>query len=179
MTGRNITRIIAAAAALGTLVLIVLGLLRPHTTPTTTSGGVGLEKGQAAPNFTVTTISGQKVSLSDFRGKPVMLNFWFVDCPACQEEAPDLQKFYAATKNDIVILGINIADSHKDVRRFANQYRLTYPLGLDADRSIASLYSIQFEPTSYFLDSRGIIRARVEGALDTNDLEQLVKKVKD
>jgi cytochrome oxidase Cu insertion factor (SCO1/SenC/PrrC family) len=86
-------RSVLIVAAIGLLASIVVGLLHPGSTPTgsssksTSSGApVGLQVGDAAPNFTLSTLDGKQVSLSDFRGKPVMLNFWYTTCPGCLKE---------------------------------------------------------------------------------------------
>ena len=80
------------------LIVAAVGLLRPGSTPTASSSTsnssgapVGLQVGDAAPNFTLTTLDGKQVSLSDFRGKPVMLNFWYTTCPGCLAEIPGMQ----------------------------------------------------------------------------------------
>src|SRR5437660_8229902 len=119
--GHNVTsfatRLIVIALCIGTLSIIALGLFSPNapSVPAVASHNgsqtfVGLHVGDAAPNFTLATLNGKRVSLSDYRGKPVMLNFWYASCPGCELETPDMQRFYAAQHTagrDLVILGVN------------------------------------------------------------------------
>lgn len=178
---RKIAQGLAVVAALGALALISLGLLRPaQSIATVTPDQVGLEKGQAAPNFTVNAIDGKKVSLSDFRGKAVMLNFWYIDCPGCQVEIPELQQFYARQQEahkDFVLLGVNILDTGPDINRYAGQHHLTYTLAPDANQRVAKLYSIRNAPTSYFLNRQGVIHSRIEGPVDRKQLEQIAAQL--
>jgi peroxiredoxin len=180
--GNKIARLLAIVAVLVTLALITFGLLQPAQSrpASVTNSQVGLEKGQAAPNFSVSLLDGKQLSLSDLRGKVVMLNFWFIDCPACKEEIPDLQRFYAAqqqSRRDMVIVGINVLDNQANVSKFASQQHITYPLAVDSNHTIARLYSIRAEPTSYFLDRRGIIHEVIEGQVEQSQLQQITNKI--
>src|SRR5262249_48638289 len=96
--GTLLTRVVFIVAAIGALTIITVGLLRPNTAPGTTSrtlqssssAPVGLQIGDIAPNFPLTGLDGKQVSLSDYRGKPVVLNFWYAACPGCLEEIPGM-----------------------------------------------------------------------------------------
>src|SRR5215467_13246063 len=100
-------RIIIMLAVAGTLVIIAAGLLRPNTPQSTSARSSSLQIGAVAPDFTLTTPAGKPISLSNFRGKPVMLNFWYVTCPGCLAETPGMQKFYvsqhARGKNFVIL----------------------------------------------------------------------------
>ena len=183
-TGRatRFSRLILVLVVLGTLAIIGTGLVRPATPgpsssiqSTSARNGpiVGTEVGNAAPNFTLPTPSGQQVSLSDYRGRPVLLNFWYATCPGCLAEMPGLERFYAeqrAAGKDFVILGVNVFDDTTTVRTFARQRGLTYPLLLDPRQLVDNLYNLNATPTSYFIDRRGIIRVHIAGPLDENAL---------
>lgn len=128
---------------------------------------VGLEVGNRAPDFQLQTLAGESVKLSDFRGSRVMINFWATWCPPCRAEMPDMEKFYQ--DKDIVVLAVNLTDTEnslEDVKEFSDEYGLTFPILLDTDLETASLYSIQPLPTSYMVDSNGIIRNMAFGALN-------------
>src|SRR5215813_13200179 len=87
--GTLVTRSVLTVVVIGILAFIVVGLLRPSaasTTPSSSGATVGLQIGEVAPNFTLTTLDGKQVSLSQVRGKPVMLNFWYSTCPGCLAE---------------------------------------------------------------------------------------------
>lgn len=183
-----VTRIIVVLAAVGTLAIITVGLLNPNTPPaptsktTQSSSGtqVGLQVGDAAPNFTLTTPDGKKKSLSDYRGKPVMLNFWFATCPGCLAEIPGMQRFYAAQHTagkDFVILGVNTTDDASTTSQFVQQYGLTYPVVLDSNNNVTTLYNIGSTPTSFFIDRHGIIRSTSVGPVNETALQQDVAQI--
>jgi peroxiredoxin len=188
--GTLVMRIALIVAAVGLLAIIAVGLLHPGSTPTasfstsstSTSSGthVGLQVGDAAPNFTLTTLDGKQVSLSDFRGKSVMLNFWYSTCPGCLQEIPGMQRFYSAQQaagKNFTILGVNSVDDAQTARQFAQQYGLTYTLALDNNQHVATLYNLGATPTSYFMDRQGIIRSTVVGPVDDATLQQKVAEI--
>jgi peroxiredoxin len=185
--GTLIMRSALIVAAIGLVAIITVGLLRPGSvsTATTTNSSasgapVGLQVGDAAPNFTLTTLDGKQVSLSDFRGKPVMLNFWYATCPGCLAEIPGMQRFYAtqqAVGKSFVILGINSVDDAQTAQQFVQQYGLTYTLVMDNNQRVATLYNLGATPTSYFIDRQGIIRSTVVGPVDDATLQQKVAEM--
>ena len=180
-------RSVLIVAAVGLLAIIAVGLLHPGSTPitsstTSTSSGapVGLQVGDTAPNFTLTTLDGKQVSLSDFRGKPVMLNFWYSTCPGCLQEIPGMQRFYAAQQaagKHFVILGVNSVDDAQTAQQFAQQNGLTYTLVMDKNQQAATLYNLTATPTSYFIDTHGIIRSTMVGPVDDATLQQKVAEI--
>jgi cytochrome c biogenesis protein CcmG/thiol:disulfide interchange protein DsbE len=185
-----IIRVVMLAAAIGTLTIITAGLLQPNSsspvpinTSTSTHSSqvaVGLHVGNAAPNFTLSTPAGKKVSLSDYRGQPVLLNFWYATCPGCRAEIPGMQKYYAsrqAAGKGFAILGINVVDDASTTIQFAQQHGLTYTIVMDENQHVEALYNINATPTSYFIDRQGIIRVFVEGPVDDTALEQNVARI--
>ena len=186
-SGTLVMRSVLIVAEVGLLAIIAVGLLRPGSTPTasssksTSSGApVGLQVGDAAPNFTLTTSGGKQVSLSDFRGKPVMLNFWYATCPGCLAEIPGMQRYYSAQQaagKNFVILGVNSVDDPQTSQQFAQQYGLTYTLVMDNNQQVATLYNLTATPTSYFIDRQGIIRSTVVGPVDDATLQQKVAEI--
>jgi peroxiredoxin len=185
--GKLVMRSVLIVAAVGLLTIIAVGLLHPGSTPTassstsTSSGApVGLQVGDAAPNFTLKTLDGKQVSLRDFRGKPVMLNFWYATCPGCLAEIPGMQRFYAAQQaagKHFVILGVNSVDDAQTAQQFAQQDGLTYTLVMDNNQQVATLYNLTATPTSYFIDRQGIIHATVVGPVDDATLQQKVAEI--
>jgi cytochrome c biogenesis protein CcmG/thiol:disulfide interchange protein DsbE len=172
--GTLVTRIVLFVAVIGALAVLGVGLLHPGTAAT------GLGVGNVAPDFTLTSLNGKQVSLSQFRGKPVMLNFWYSTCPGCLAEIPGMQRFYAAQRaagKDFVILGVNSVDDAQTAQQFAQQYGLTYSLALDDNQQVATLYHLTATPTSYFIDRQGIIRATVVGPVDESTLQQDVAEI--
>lgn len=118
------------------------------------------QAGFQAPQFTLSSFSGDTYSLSDLRGKPVLINFWASWCPPCRTEMPAMQKVYNDLKDKgFTILAINTAyqDNIGDATTFAQIHQLTFPLLLDMDGSVSSLYEIRSLPTSFFIDPQGNI----------------------
>ena len=127
---------------------------------------VGLNVGDQAPDFELDTLDGKTVKLSDFRGKRVMVNFWATWCPPCRAEMPDVQTFHE--KQDVTVLAVNLTETEKsneNITDFVKEYELTFPILLDKQIKVAGLYQIQPIPTSYMIDSKGIIRYKALGAL--------------
>jgi len=169
------TRVIIMLAVAGTLVIIAAGLLRPNASQSTS-----IQVGAVAPAFTLTAPAGEQISLSDFHGKPVMLNFWYATCPGCLAETSGMQKFYTsrhAGSKDFVIVGVNVADDAQVATQFIQQRGLTYPVVLDQNQHVMALYNINVTPTSYFIDRHGIIRVIVYGPVDDATLQQDVAQI--
>jgi len=181
--GTLVTRSVLTMVVIGVLAFVVAGLLRPgaaSTTPSSPGATVGLQIGDVAPNFTLTSLDGKQVSLSQFRSRPVMLNFWYSTCPGCLAEIPGMQRFYSARRaagKDFVILGVNSVDDAQTAQQFAQQYGLTYSLALDNNQQVATLYNLTATPTSYFIDRQGIICAVVVGPVDESTLQQDVMEI--
>lgn len=136
-------------------------------TPKVSMAPIGLDVGNMAPDFKLKTLDGETVRLSDFRGERVMVNFWATWCPPCRAEMPDLEKFHQNT--DIVILGVNLYDTENSIEKveqFAEEYGLSFPILLDGQSDVANLYQIQPIPTSYMVDSNGLISNMAFGALN-------------
>lgn len=142
----------------------------------------GIEKGDQAPDFELKTLDGKQAKLSDYRGKKVILNFWATWCPPCRAEIPDMEKFYSSYKDKgIVILGVNLTQTEKsqsDVGDFAKSYGITYPVVLDAENSVAGVYQVSAIPTSYIIDSQGIISEKVVGPMDFETMKDMLASIK-
>lgn len=143
----------------------------------TDTGGEPVE-GDKAPDFTLTTVDGKQVSLHDFKGKPIMINFWGTWCPPCQSEMPAIEEAYKVNKNKgFQVVSIDIHENELPVANFANQYGLTFPILLDKDRDIVKLYKIEPIPSSFFINSDGVIVHRIEGPLQINQLQYYIDQI--
>jgi cytochrome c biogenesis protein CcmG, thiol:disulfide interchange protein DsbE len=134
-------------------------------------------KDSPAPDFSLPTLSGETVSLKQFRGKPVVLNFWATWCLPCREEMPLLQKVYAQNEPGLEILAINNAEADSAVRPFAEELGLSFPVLLDSDGAITRLFRVSGFPASIFIDSEGIIRYQHVGILSPEQLHRYLTDI--
>jgi thiol-disulfide isomerase/thioredoxin len=119
-----------------------------------------------APDFTLTSLSGESVSLSDYRGTAVMVNFWATWCPPCRAEMPLIQSYQDKYEDELVVLAVNGGDTTEQVQNFAEANELTLTFLLDPEVSVALLYQVRGFPTSLFIDSQGMLQATHIGELD-------------
>jgi thiol-disulfide isomerase/thioredoxin len=134
---------------------------------------------EAAPNFELETLSGDKIKLSDLRGKNVLVNFWATWCGPCRDEMPDLEKFYQDYKdNNLEVLAVNLtSNEHKqeNVNEFVETFELSFPVLLDADGTVAEQYQIYYIPTTYFINKEGIITLKT-GPLNYDQMVEFYQK---
>lgn len=128
--------------------------------------------GHLAPDFTLTDLDGQNISLSSFRGKSVLLNFWATWCPPCRQEMPELQEFHRRYGEQITLVGINWGEDADTVREFLAQSGVSYRNILDRNGTTFVLYGLTGIPESFFIDPEGYIRGAWIGPLT---VEQIVK----
>ncbi|MEE8413457.1 MAG: TlpA disulfide reductase family protein [Dehalococcoidales bacterium] len=154
--------------ALGIFVVALLFLLANQNS----TAAVGLNKGDMAPDFTLTDLDGNQVSLSDFRGKTVFLNFWATWCPPCRAEMPEMAAVYQEyTDKEVVIIGIDIQEPAETVRQFVQDQGYSWTFLLDTSGMVTADYEIVAIPTSFFLDKEGIIRAVNVNAMTKREIE--------
>jgi peroxiredoxin len=151
-----------------------------NTTPTASPNTkIGIEKGDIAPDFELLTPEGQKVKLSDFRGKKVILNFWATWCPPCRAEMPDIQNFYSQN-SDKVVLAVNLTSTEKDfgnVAKFIKEYGITFPVVLDKESKTATMYQISAIPTSYIIDTNGVIQQKIVGPMNYEMMTKVLAQI--
>jgi cytochrome c biogenesis protein CcmG, thiol:disulfide interchange protein DsbE len=153
------------------LVILLIGLLWIGLSAApksgTTSGQIPAPRqGFLAPDFRVTTLDGQTLTLSDLRGAPVLLNFWASWCPPCKAEMPAMQKIYQEyAGRGLIVLAVN-ASAQDDVaaaRAFLLDYGLTFPVGLDMQNEAMRAFNVTSLPSTYFIRADGIIEEVVIG----------------
>lgn len=125
----------------------------------------GPQVGAPAPDFHLTTIDGRPVSLAGYHGKTLVINTWATWCPPCREETPDLISSAKRLAGDpaVAFLGVDSTEEAPIVRAFVASKQLPYPQAIDADKTFAKAYDIRAFPTTYVIDSAGIVRARYVG----------------
>ena len=152
--------------------LLYLGLVTnsSNTTPT------GLGSGKPAPDFKLKTLDGKEVSLSDYRGKVVLINFWATWCPPCREEMPLFTKVYRKYKGrGFEILAVSTDSSIDPVKKFVKEYKLPFPVLMDDGKVSTELYRVQGLPTSFLIDREGrIVKVRLG---KYKEIESDLKKV--
>src|SRR5438477_10210693 len=140
--------------------------------------------GHAAPNFSLEMLHSDfgksALSLSNFKGKPIVLNFWASWCQPCKDELPLLEnawKQMQAQKKDIVFLGIDFQESSSDATSFLQQYGITYLAGLDINGSIASKYRVTSLPQTIFISRDGSITSREPQELTAQELSRNLQSI--
>lgn len=141
----------------------------------------GIEVGQQPPAFTLMSLDGDEVSLADYRGQPVLINFWASWCPPCRLEMPDLVAAYEAHQDEgFVILAIDLTfqDSIEDVEMFVEEFDMTFPILLDEDGTVTNeQYRILGLPMSVFVNREGIITRLHIGAMTGEQIDQFVSEI--
>ena len=131
---------------------------------------VGYQEGNRAPDFTLQNLDGDDVTLSDFRGKMVMVNFWFVACGPCAAEMPHIQ---AVSDNwsadELAILGVNQIDNADTIRSFMDSEELTFHALLDSVGAVHANYSVNQVPTTFFIDREGVIQKVQVGRFNSQE----------
>jgi len=140
----------------------------------------GDEETVAAPDFTVYDTDGNAVSLSDFAGKPVVVNFWATWCPPCKAELPDFEDAWRKYGEDVAFLFVNLADSRDTtevVEAFMEDGGYEFPLYYDTDGDAAYAYGIYSIPVSLFVDAKGNLEQGYIGALNAEVIESCIGRI--
>ena len=119
------------------------------------------QEGFLAPDFTLETTKGTQISLSDFRGQAILVNFWASWCPPCRAEMPSMENVYREYQDKgFVVLAINVThqDNLNDAADFVKEQGFTYPILLDEMGIASQEYQLRSLPTSFFIDREGIIQ---------------------
>ncbi len=136
----------------------------------------------SAPDFTVFDAQGNEVNLSDFAGKPVVLNFWASWCPPCKAEMPHFDKVYKEVKDDVVFMMVDLVDGQRETQEKGQKYvtdqDYTFPVYFDNEQNAAYIYGISSIPTTLFIDGKGNIIASREGILEEATLKAAVELIK-
>ncbi|MCX6006359.1 MAG: redoxin domain-containing protein [Chloroflexi bacterium] len=125
--------------------------------------------GKRAPDFSLYSIDGAKFTLNQFLGHKVIVNFWLEGCPACEAEMPILQTAYDKYSRDqLIILAINVRGEPDKVSYYVAKEKLTFPILMDTQGDVDGIYRAPYFPTSYIVDSKGIISAILNERFQTS-----------
>ena len=135
----------------------------------------GEEELMLAPDFTVYDAQGNEVKLSDYIGKPTVLNFWASWCGPCQMEMPDFHEKYLEIGEEVNFLMVNMTSGREtleNAQAFIEEEGYTFPVFFDTETDAAMTYSVYSLPTTYFLDAQGYLIANATGAIDADTLQR-------
>lgn len=134
-----------------------------------------------APDFMVVDAEGNEVTLRDFIGKPVVLNFWASWCGPCKMEMPDFDAAYQEQGEQIHFLMVNMTDGSRETvesaKEFIAESGYSFPVYYDTQYSAAIAYGVMSLPTTYFIDAEGVAVARASGAIDAETLQMGIEMI--
>ncbi len=177
-----------ALIAAGLLVGAAIGVILLFGFPQVSSGNGGADlesleiapvKGARAPGFTLQRVGGGRLSLSDYRGSPLVINFWATWCAPCRIEMPFLQSRYEkyAESHGLRVLAVDFDEPQPDVQAFAESFGLTFDVLLDPGGDTQVLYQIRGYPSSYFVDRDGVIQVVHIGVMTEGQLDENLEKI--
>jgi cytochrome c biogenesis protein CcmG/thiol:disulfide interchange protein DsbE len=131
-----------------------------------------------APDFTIQSFDGQSVTLSQLRGKVVVINFWASWCLPCREEAAYLEETWRKYKDKgVVFLGVDWVDTEANARAYIKEFDITYPNGPDIGTEAAQDYRIQGVPETFYVDRQGVLRGVHIGPLKAPELDNKIEEL--
>lgn len=161
--------------------LLSIALYNNHQLPhDTVFAKEGPFVGSAAPDFSLPDLSGDRVNLQNvIRSHNVtVLNFWATWCPPCRAEIPEFNQFYQKyNRQHVAVVGVNLQEKPEDVRSFVRTNRMNFTILIDRDGKVGNTYQIYAIPTTFFIDSQGIIRGKIEGSTSMSVLESKVNAI--
>ena len=129
-------------------------------------------EGALAPDFTLVNLESENVSLSDFKGQPVLINLWATWCGPCRIEMPTIQSRFEEFRDEgFIVLAVSFDEQRADVQAFRDEFELTFQTLLDPGAEVQKLYRTRSYPTSFFVDRNGVIQAQHIGVMTEGNLD--------
>ena len=159
------------------LLILLLGLILAacgsFSTPLPALDGT-----EPVPNISLPTPDGDMLSISDYRGQVVFLNFWGTYCPPCVDEMPDLQAVYEELKDeDFVLIGLNAEEKPEKIKAFVQENGITFPIVISDDATVNAIFGLKHMPTTWFIDKNGILRGKMEGQMSKDMALRIAHKL--
>ncbi|MHA6483850.1 redoxin domain-containing protein [Paenibacillus sp. strain BS8-2] len=144
-----------------------------------TERGSGLIKpGDEPPVFSLANLDGGVTSLSDYAGKPIVINFWGTFCEPCVKEMPEFERQYEKWQDKgLTILAINLSEDSLTVNNFVNRFELTYPILRDVARKTERKYALRQYPTTFFVKADGTLMEAVVGGMTEVDIDKRIERL--
>lgn len=149
----------------------------PIETSVTGELPVGLNVGEVAPNFETQNLHGERVTLEDFRGKTVLLNFWATWCGPCRDEMPDFQYAMLDYGGSLVVLPVNLEETPEAILTFADEENVRLNFVVDQAHRISDLYKVVAQPTTYLIAPDGTVAVKHAGPLSLEQLENYLAEI--
>jgi len=161
-------KLITVLVAIFVVAAVAVGLA------TTGSGSGGPPPKPVAAGFTLDSLTspGQHITLSQYRGKPLIVNFWASWCEPCQQETPLLASWYARQHGHVIVVGLDENDTASSALQFAKAKGVSYPIGVDPQLAAANAYGVTGLPQTFFLNAQHRIVDHVLGAVTQADLDK-------
>lgn len=135
--------------------------------------------GDKAPDFVVTDLDGKNHRLSEYKGKGIFLNFWGTWCPPCKKEMPYIQAQYENYKNKgVEVLAIDVGEPEFSVRKFVEEYELTFPIAIDQKDQLLNAYGIDPLPVTFLIDKNGEIIDIITGEMTEQMIISYMEQIK-
>ena len=129
-------------------------------------------RGALAPDFTLVNLESENVSLSDFKGQPVLINLWATWCGPCRIKMPTIQSRFEEFRDEgFIVLAVSFDEQRADVQAFRDEFELTFQTLLDPGAEVQKLYRTRSYPTSFFVDRNGVIQAQHIGVMTEGNLD--------
>jgi len=159
MTNKTFRKWLVKAGLIVAMFSIVAG--------TTSCTGTGPQVGKQAPDFTLDTMAGKEITLSELRRTPVVLAFWDMRCSPCRNQLVYLDQAGEQSDGEITIIAVDIGDPLSHIKQFFGDYKLHFTVALDTNAQVSYKYNVRYTPTTFFIDSNGVIRDIKVGASET------------